>query len=104
MTRASHTLHLVVPLSVLTLKVDVTITPGTDTDTTFRNALTTKINQVFGVSSPRQLADHVMYCLPPDSFSGIAYAYLNSWNSVYKNQWCNHLSGLMHEVRTYFVL
>ena len=71
---------------------------------TLLTQLTSKINQVFGVSSPRQLADHVMYCLPPDSFSGIAYAYLNSWNSVYKNEWCNHLSGLMHEVRTYFVL
>jgi len=30
---------------------------------------------------------------------GIAYAYINSWNSVYSNQWCNYLSAEMHEVR-----
>lgn len=30
---------------------------------------------------------------------GIAYAYINSWNSVYSNEWCNYLSGEMHEVR-----
>jgi len=30
--------------------------------------------------------------------SGIAYAYVNSWMSVYSNEWCNHPSGQMHEL------
>ena len=49
-------------------------------------------------SSPSQIADHVMYCLPPETMSGIAYAYKNSWNSVYSNEWCNYVSGQMHEI------
>ena len=48
--------------------------------------------------SPNQIADHVMYCLPPETMSGIAYAYKNSWNSVYSNQWCNYVSSQMHEI------
>jgi hypothetical protein len=67
-------------------------------DATIRNAVTTEINRVFGVTSPNVLANHVMYCLPSGVMSGIAYAYINSWNSVYSNQWCNYLSGQMHEV------
>lgn len=39
-----------------------------------------------------------MYCLPPNSMSGIAYAYMNSWMSVYANDWCNYLSTQLHEV------
>jgi hypothetical protein len=62
------------------------------------NAVTAEINRVFGVTNPNQLANHVMYCLPSGVMSGIAYAYINSWNSVYSNQWCNYLSGQMHEV------
>ena len=41
--------------------------------------------------------DHVMLCLPPGTSGGwIAYAYVNSWLSVYSNQWCNYVSGQMH--------
>jgi len=38
-------------------------------------------------------------CLPPGtSGSWIAYAYINSYISVYNNQWCNYPSGQMHEI------
>ena len=30
--------------------------------------------------------------------SGIAYAYMNSWMSVYKDNWCNYVSAQMHEL------
>jgi hypothetical protein len=41
--------------------------------------------------------DHVMLCLPPGTSGGwIAYAYVNSWLSVYNNQWCDYVSGQMH--------
>ena len=30
--------------------------------------------------------------------SGIAYAYINSWNSVYSNNWCNNVSAQLHEL------
>ncbi len=29
---------------------------------------------------------------------GIAYAYINSWNSVYSNEWCNYVSAQLHEL------
>jgi hypothetical protein len=67
-------------------------------DETIVNAVTTEINRVFGVTSPNALANHVMYCLPSGVMSGIAYAYINSWKSVHSNEWCNYVSGQMHEV------
>ena len=43
--------------------------------------------------------DYVMLCVPPGTAgSWIAYAYPNSWLSVYNNQWCNYVSAQMHEV------
>lgn len=56
-------------------------------DSVMRNAVTAALNTAFGVSSPTALADYVMYCLPPGTMSGIAYAYINSWNSVYSDNW-----------------
>lgn len=63
-----------------------------------RNAVTRKVNSVFGVSSPNRLANHVMYCYPPGVMSDIAYAYMGSWNSNYNGAWCNYVSTQMHEV------
>jgi hypothetical protein len=49
--------------------------------------------------------DHVMYCLPPQtSGSWIAYAYINSWLSVYNDNWCNYVSAQVHEVSLYIVV
>ena len=84
----------------------VTIEVATNTaegDGPMRNAITAKINEVFG-QSPNSLADHVMYCLPPNTMSGIAYAYINSWNSVYSNEWCNYVSAQMRKSTTSFFL
>jgi len=70
--------------------VQVSTTTG-EGDSVMRNAITTALNAQFGVTSPSQLANHVMYCLPPGTMSGIAYAFINSWNSVYSNEWCTYL-------------
>ena len=43
--------------------------------------------------------DHVMLCLPPDALgTWVAYAYINSFLSVYKDKWCTYISSQMHEV------
>ena len=63
-----------------------------------RNAVTAALNSKFGVSSPSQLASHVMYCLPPGTMSGIAYAYIDHWMSVYSDEWCTYVSAQLHEV------
>ena len=79
---------------VVDIKVNLAKSAG---DANVRNAVTTEINKVFGVGGPNLLANHVMYCLP-SGVIGSAYAYINSWNSVYSNEWCNYLSAQMHEV------
>ena len=67
-------------------------------DVEMRNAITTALNTAFSVTSPTALADYVMYCLPAGTMSGIAYAFINSWMSVYSDNWCTYLSAQMHEV------
>jgi hypothetical protein len=67
-------------------------------DVTLRNEVTNAINAAFGVTTPEQIADHFMYCLPDGAMSGISYAFLNSWMSVYSDKWCDYVSTQMHEV------
>ena len=54
----------------------------------------------------RSIADHVIVCMPAGTAGGwIGYAYVNSWLSVYNNNWCRYPSGLMHELgKLWFVL
>jgi hypothetical protein len=80
---------------VTTVRVHMSTNEG---DSAMRNAITSALNQNFGQSSPTHLADHVMYCLPAGTMIGIAYAYVNSWNSVYNNEWCDYMSVQMHEI------
>ena len=71
--------------------VTVTVSSSTtDGDEIMVNDVTAKLKSMFGTSASN-LADHVMYCLPPGTMSGIAYAYINSWNSVYSDLWCTYL-------------
>ena len=66
-------------------------------DGTVKNAVTTAGNALFGDISAQ--ADHVMYALPSNtSGSWIAYAYVDSWLSVYNDNWATYLSAQMHEV------
>jgi hypothetical protein len=78
-----------------TVYISVSTSQG---DSIMRNAITQKLNEEFNVSRPDELADHVMYCLPPNTMDGVAYAYINSWNSVYNDKWCTMLSAQMHEI------
>jgi hypothetical protein len=81
---------------VTTVKIPVLINQGPDT---MNNAITLALKQNFGgVSSPNELADHVMYCFPPGTMGGIAYGYVDHWNTNYNNQWCGYLSTQMHEI------
>eukprot|EP00957_Ditylum_brightwellii_P068658 5212125-Ditylum_brightwellii.AAC.1 len=44
------------------------------------------------------LANYVMHCLPPGAMSGIMYANVNSWLSVYDDNWCQYTSVQLHEI------
>ena len=63
-------------------------------DGVLRNAVNSALSSEFGSISSQY--DHVMHCMPPGAMSGIAYAYINSWNSVYSDKWCTFPSGQMH--------
>jgi hypothetical protein len=80
---------------VTTVRVRMSTDAGDDVMT---NKITGALNENFGVSSPSKLADHVMYCLPAGTWNGIAYAEVNSWRSVYNNEWCRSVSTQMHEI------
>ena len=80
---------------VTTVRVpDATIEDSSALETQVRAAL----NQNFGVTSPKYLADHVMLCMPRASPRTTAYAYINHWLSVYDDTWCHSVSGQMHEI------
>jgi len=62
-----------------------------------QNAVTTAAAEQIGNLS--QEFDYVMLCLPPGTSGGwIAYAYINSYLSVYNDKWCNYPSGQVHEI------
>jgi hypothetical protein len=42
--------------------------------------------------------DIVMFCQPGGSGRWIAYAYINSWNSYYNDNWCQYVSVQLHEI------
>jgi len=66
-------------------------------DSAIRNAVGSALRAA-GFSLPGN-NHHVMYCLPPGTGGGwIAYAYINSWLSVYNDNWCSYVSGQMHEI------
>ena len=56
---------------IVTVKVNTAITSDlSDTEDAFEEDVTKKLNRVFGVNSPEELADHVMYCLPEETMDG----------------------------------
>jgi hypothetical protein len=98
--RASHVDDGNINTNIVNGATTVTIaaTVGIQSQNTMTNQVTAALIIQFSVLSPDELADHVMYCLPPNSFDGIAYAYIYNWLSVYKNEWCTYVSAQMHEL------
>ena len=80
---------------VTTVNVNVSTSEG---GPAMRNAITTALNTQFGVSSPNQIADHVMYCYPPGTINGLAFAYVNWYLSMYNDDWCTYVSAQVHEI------
>ena len=70
-------------------------TSANEQDYAIRNAVTTTFYNLFGVY-PNAVADHVMYCMPPGSMDAIAYAFVDSYLSVYSDLWCTYVSAQMH--------
>jgi len=80
------------------LTVNLPNNQRSDGNTAIRNAINTLIASEFG-QQPRDIADHVMYCMPSGVIGGIAFAGIYSWYSVYSNEWCHQYSAVqLHEI------
>ena len=67
------------------------------TDSQLRTLALDKTTEVYGDLASTY--NHVMVCLPNiPLFGGIAYAYINSWLSVYNDDWCSYPSAQLHEI------
>lgn len=58
-------------VSIVNGVITIAVTTSTyEGDAVMTNKITKQLNSVFGVSNPNELADSVMYCLPPNTFTG----------------------------------
>lgn len=78
---------------IVTINIDVS--PGSGS-TALQSAAAAEATNVYGNLASNY--DLVMFCLPGGSGNWIAYAYLNSYLSVYNNFWCQRVSAQVHEV------
>eukprot|EP00814_Leptocylindrus_danicus_P016466 CAMPEP_0116013620 /NCGR_PEP_ID=MMETSP0321-20121206/5828_1 /TAXON_ID=163516 /ORGANISM="Leptocylindrus danicus var. danicus, Strain B650" /LENGTH=672 /DNA_ID=CAMNT_0003483191 /DNA_START=45 /DNA_END=2060 /DNA_ORIENTATION=+ len=77
--------------------IEISSTVSGVADGTVRTAVVNEATTALGSLSGQ--FDHVILCLPPGTAgSWIAYAYVNHWLSVYNDEWCNYVSGQMHEI------
>lgn len=77
--------------------VTMTENIGALTNSELQNKVVNQLTAELGTLNTQ--FNHVMLCLPPiTGFGGIAYAYINSWLSVYKDNWCNYPSAQLHEI------
>jgi hypothetical protein len=79
---------------VVTIAVSIPTGVG---DQNMVNAINTELNRQF-LTHSANLANHVMYCLPPGTTGRIAYAYINGYRSVYNDKYCSSASIQMHEI------
>jgi len=62
------------------------------------NAVSFELALQFNVSSPSELADHVMYCMPQE-IDESTRGYIGSWLTVFGSQiYCTYISDQMHQI------
>jgi Gametolysin peptidase M11 len=80
--------------------VEVTIdVPLENTRSVIRNAVTTKVQELLGITLPgpyQQVMYNLHSCVQDCGWA--AYAYINSWNSVYQAQYYYMVGVQMHEL------
>mmetsp|Transcript_13289 Transcript_13289/g.27556 ORF Transcript_13289/g.27556 Transcript_13289/m.27556 type:complete len:732 (-) Transcript_13289:215-2410(-) len=84
---------------VVTLPIHVKSTADVSADILY-NMVTDYVTQNFNISSPEELADHVLYCMPPgvlqDGIVSIGFA--DHWLSIYDDKACLSALFVAHEV------
>uniref|UniRef100_A0A7S2YG23 VWFA domain-containing protein n=1 Tax=Entomoneis paludosa TaxID=265537 RepID=A0A7S2YG23_9STRA len=80
---------------VTTLYIPKTLSSG---ENVIRNTITARLKEEYGVSSPQELADHVMYCLPEGVMPLASWSFVHNWLSVYTDTYCTHATFQSHEI------
>lgn len=80
----------------------VTVSPGAPAqigDMRMMNRINGYLQEEFGLRPP-QIADHIMYCMPPGTMDeyAVAYGWMNSYQTVFNDAVCAEVSTQMHEV------
>ena len=77
---------------VLTVTIDSAV--KNQDEAAVRNAAVSAASAHFGIYNLQDEFDHVMMCIPPGTKDGwIAYGYIDSWLTVYNDEWCSMVSG-----------
>ena len=79
---------------IVDVRIDAIENGSNDND--FREQAVTKLTETYGRLD--NFSDLVMLCLPEGTGNFVAYAYVNSYLSVYNSYWCQRASAQMHEV------
>eukprot|EP00980_Cylindrotheca_fusiformis_P018249 scaffold5930_cov177-Cylindrotheca_fusiformis.AAC.4 len=80
-----------------TIKVNVATGQG---DRALMNAVNEKLVAEFGTNEAKDLADHIMYCLPPGTLTEkqLAFAFVNGYQIWFNDENCGYMSVQMHEM------
>jgi len=87
-----------VPTQYGVMEVPVSMNANGASSATIRDAAITYVTSRYGVTSMTDLADHVVFCIPPGTGEWAGSSPVQSWRIVMNNQWCGYLSGIMHEM------
>eukprot|EP00980_Cylindrotheca_fusiformis_P018251 scaffold5930_cov177-Cylindrotheca_fusiformis.AAC.6 len=80
-----------------TIKIDIPTSQG---DEKLMDAVNAKLVTEFGTSKAEDLADHIMYCLPPGTLTEkqLAFAFVNGYQIWFNDVNCGYLTVQMHEM------
>jgi hypothetical protein len=87
-----------VPTQYAVMEVPVNMNANGASTTTIINTAIAYVSSKYGVASMTQLADHILFCIPPGTGNWAGSSSVNSWRMVMNNDWCGDLSALMHEM------
>lgn len=63
-----------------------------------RNAAVEQLMREQGLESAEDLANNILFCLPPGTGSWIANAGTGHWRSQFNDAWCISLTAVVHEI------
>jgi hypothetical protein len=90
--------QIFVPTTYGVMEVPVSMNATGATYAAIRDAALQVVLAKYNVSSITEMADHVMFCIPPGTGNWTSTSSFGSWRSVYNDQWCGYLSGFMREI------